>query len=182
MGLPDNRNDEDWFPVPGWDGVYSISRSGRIRSEERAVMRRDGTRQTVRRKELRPTRNSNGYPCVELCLPGVRSVRMIHVLLLETFVGPRPPGLQGCHNDDDPENYSLENLRWDTRSENSLDRGRNGIDHNSNKTHCPQGHPYDDLNTLVYTRPSGKTDRRCRSCRREHAIKRKHSRAQTRAA
>lgn len=32
------------------------------------------------------------------------------------------------------------------------------------KTHCPQGHPYDDTNTITGRRGDGRTYRRCRIC------------------
>lgn len=39
---------------------------------------------------------------------------------------------------------------------------------NSLKTHCPKGHPYDETNTIVYTRKStGKPVRKCAACMRE---------------
>lgn len=42
--------------------------------------------------------------------------------------------------------------------------------HNREKTHCPQGHPYDDANTGP-TR--GGTGRRCRQCNRESERRRR---------
>jgi hypothetical protein len=51
--------------------------------------------------------------------------RFVHQLVLEGFRGPKPPGLVGCHNDDDPNNNNLDNLRWDTPQSNVDDR-RNG--------------------------------------------------------
>lgn len=41
--------------------------------------------------------------------------------------------------------------------------------HNGSKTHCPQGHPYDEINTYLYRRKDGGTDRRCRACIRQRA-------------
>lgn len=50
----------------------------------------------------------------------------VHGLLLEAFIGPRPPGAHGCHNDGDKLNNTLGNLRWDTRSGNMQDAIRHG--------------------------------------------------------
>jgi hypothetical protein len=36
------------------------------------------------------------------------------------------------------------------------------------KTHCINGHPFDESNTRLYVDPKGKTQRRCRICEREH--------------
>jgi hypothetical protein len=53
---------------------------------------------------------------------GVRKLCYVHRLVLETFVGPRPPGMEGCHFPDrDPANNRLNNLRWDTRQANVND-------------------------------------------------------------
>lgn len=35
--------------------------------------------------------------------------------------------------------------------------------HNASKTHCPQGHPYDEHNTYKL---KGRNARRCKACRR----------------
>jgi hypothetical protein len=52
--------------------------------------------------------------------------RLVHHLVLEAFVGSRPPGTECCHNDDDPANNRLSNLRWDTHLANMGDMKRRG--------------------------------------------------------
>jgi hypothetical protein len=47
-------------------------------------------------------------------------------LVLITFVGPRPLGAFGLHNNDDPSDNRLSNLRWGTPAENAADRMVNG--------------------------------------------------------
>lgn len=60
---------------------------------------------------------------VTLCKEGkVYGPRAVHLYVLETFVGPRPEGMQACHGDGDPANNRLSNLRWDTCSNNNLDK------------------------------------------------------------
>jgi len=46
--------------------------------------------------------------------------------VLESFVGPCPEGMECCHNDGNPSNNFVENLRWDTRSNNQKDRESHG--------------------------------------------------------
>jgi hypothetical protein len=48
------------------------------------------------------------------------------VLILEAFAGPRPAGMQCCHNDGDCQNDAADNLRWDTRDANIADSIRHG--------------------------------------------------------
>lgn len=50
----------------------------------------------------------------------------IHRLVLEAFVGPCPPGLEGCHNDGNPTNNCISNLRWGTPASNAADRIKHG--------------------------------------------------------
>ena len=44
-----------------------------------------------------------------------------------------------------------------------------------NKTHCPQGHPYDAGNTAIRRRKDNWASRYCRACQRERALKRYHA-------
>jgi hypothetical protein len=45
---------------------------------------------------------------------------------MEAFVGPCPEGMVCCHNDGDPSNNRLENLRFDTHKANCDDKLRHG--------------------------------------------------------
>jgi hypothetical protein len=94
---------------------------------------------------------------------GARRDALVHHLVLEAFVGPQPPGAEGCHWNDDPTDNRLENLRWDTRSANQFDSVRNGTHYWASRTHCSKGHEFTEENT--YRRPSGR--RACRVCRRQ---------------
>jgi hypothetical protein len=51
---------------------------------------------------------------------------LVHRLVLETFVGPCPPGMQCRHMDGDPGNNHVSNLSWGTARQNQLDRRRHG--------------------------------------------------------
>ena len=76
-------------------------------------------------KLLRPT--GGRYKHVMLC-PG-RVTLSVHTIVLETFVGPRPEGLDACHFPDrDTSNNRLENLRWDTKKSNQSDRSHHGTE------------------------------------------------------
>lgn len=52
--------------------------------------------------------------------------RYIHHLVLESFVGPCPEGMECCHEDNNPANNRLSNLRWGTRHSNVADRIKAG--------------------------------------------------------
>jgi hypothetical protein len=42
------------------------------------------------------------------------------------FRGPCPPGMEACHNNGDPTDNRLCNLRWDTHANNEADKIRHG--------------------------------------------------------
>lgn len=98
----------------------------------------------------------------------------IHVLMLESFVGPRPKGMEGCHWDDDKMNNTLDNLRWGTKADNVQDSVRNGTHVETRKTHCPLNHPLEEPNLIKMS----ERHRKCRACHNaSNAIsrhKRKH--------
>ncbi len=47
-------------------------------------------------------------------------------LILQAFVGPCPNGMECCHNDGNPANNHVDNLRWDTRKNNVADTIKHG--------------------------------------------------------
>lgn len=67
-----------------------------------------------------------GYRQVAMRGLGRRCKISVHVLVLEAFKGPRPDGMEGCHNDGNPANNRADNLRWDTATANAADRARHG--------------------------------------------------------
>ncbi len=74
------------------------------------------------------------YKKVWLC-PGRKCVN-VHTLVLETFVGPCPNGMQACHFPDrDKGNNALCNLRWGTPEENQYDRVLHGTDSRGEKNY-----------------------------------------------
>lgn len=102
---------ERWRHVVGFSG-YLVSTHGRVYSERS-------------KKYLRPQPAGNGHLRVALRRNGRTHLTLLHRIVLRAFVGPCPPGLEGCHEDDDPTNNRLGNLRWDTRSANRRDAVRN---------------------------------------------------------
>lgn len=98
---------EEWKPVAGFEDTHIVSNTGRVMGP--------------RRKALAQHIN-NGYPQVTLRVGEHLISRFVHQLVMNSFVGPRPYGMQICHNDGDRTNNALDNLRYDTRLGNSADR------------------------------------------------------------
>lgn len=152
-----------WRPIVGYEGYYEVSDGGEVRSVERVIQQ--GSCWVKRCGQLRSQNvDRGGRLRVSLNRNGIRTARLVHQLVAEAFHGPRPPGMECCHNDGNPLNNRAENLRWDSRSENQFDRVRHGTHHQAKKTHCSAGHEFDALNT--YVAPSSNR-RACRICRAE---------------
>lgn len=78
---------------------------------------------------------SHGYQNVKLiCSDGIGRNLRVHRLVLETFVGPCPPGMECRHYPDrNTFNNQLSNICWGTKSENTLDQVRHGTHYLSEK-------------------------------------------------
>lgn len=78
------------------------------------------------RKILKPQVHRDGYLQIILWKNGKRKTYKIHRLVLETFVGPCPKGMEGCHNNGNHKDNRIENLRWDIHKNNSQDSIKHG--------------------------------------------------------
>ncbi len=61
------------------------------------------------------------YLAVQLCRDGRSHSFLLHRLILESFVGPRPTGYECRHLDGNPLNCALVNICWGTHAENVTD-------------------------------------------------------------
>ena len=105
---------EEWRSVVGYEELYEVSNYGRVRTTPR-ILRQSPSSQLP-------------YPLVHLRKDGQTHGRLVHRLVLETFVGPAPEGMEACHNDGNAANANLDNLRWDTKKNNAADRKRHGTE------------------------------------------------------
>lgn len=154
----------EWRPITGFEGFYEVSNTGLVRSVDRVIMRRSGVFQRSKGVLLKLPIGKRGHCFVNLRRPGVHRTPTVGVLVLEAFVGPRPPGLVCCHYDDNSKNNTLENLRWDTHSANRYDSVRNGTHTVAARTHCKWGHEYTPENTVP--RRGNPNARQCLTCLR----------------
>lgn len=125
----------NWKAIPGWDDLYEVSDTGRVRSRDRIIVVKNPkgalAARTYKGRELKLFVTGKGYPSVKLSRPGQRPVTFYaHEAVLVAFVGPRPPELETCHGDGNPANNKLRNLRYDTRSANAQDAIRHRKERN----------------------------------------------------
>lgn len=102
-------DEEVWLPYPG-DTRYSVSNLGRVRGP---------------RKLLEGTECSGPVKYRQYGI-GRESTKLGHSLVMETFVGPLPVGMQVRHLDGDPQNNRVSNLMYGTPLENAADKQRLG--------------------------------------------------------
>ncbi|AZL13817.1 hypothetical protein CXR25_14045 [Brevibacterium aurantiacum] len=152
---------EEWRPVLGYEGYYEVSSLGRVRGVDRTYETRPGVIAHKKAAIINGGMTVDGYPLVWLTRNNKRVQKTVHVLICESWHGPRPVGLVACHIDDVKTNNTPSNLRWGTISENTYDKVRNGLHPMASRTHCKWGHEYTIENT--YRRPNGA--RQCRTCR-----------------
>lgn len=117
-------DNEEWRDVTvtgdGWYvGYYQVSNWARVRSLDRVVTDINGREMRLTGKVLKQWIDNEGYPRVILCRDGEQRHVRVGWLVLEEFVGPRPPNMEMCHNSPfDRGACDLASLRWDTHAAN----------------------------------------------------------------
>lgn len=102
---------EIWKPVVEYEGLYEVSNLGRVKS-----LPRNGT--TRQERILKPTLKKSGY--VDICLQkkGKRKYTHLHQIVARAFI-PNPDNKpQVNHIDGNKQNNAVDNLEWNTASEN----------------------------------------------------------------
>ena len=113
----ENKNEnesekETWKDVPGYEGLYQVSNTGKVKSMSYGHHGVPGI--------LTPRKNNSGYQRVCLCNADKKHRdRTVHRLVWEVFNGPIPEGLQINHKDENKSNNSLENLEVVTPKQNT---------------------------------------------------------------
>ena len=79
----------EFRPVPGYEGLYEISRDGRLFAVERTILQEDSVGRkfykTIKRHEKTATTNGRGYPAFNLHKGNRQTCRLVSVLVRETF-------------------------------------------------------------------------------------------------
>jgi hypothetical protein len=110
--------EEIWKPIVGYEGFYDVSNMGKVRSYRvRGKVKTSGVPQRI----LAHTKNNNGYFYISLWKNLESKKRYVHILVLETFNGPKPDGMEVMHVDGNQLNNNIDNLKWATHRQNMSD-------------------------------------------------------------
>ncbi len=116
-----NGRVEEWRVITGHEN-YEVSNLGRVRSWIHSG--KFPTRRTQPRYLTPVGGDSHIYPVVTL---SNRKTRMVHSLVAEAFLGPRPDGYEVNHRDGNKANSAVDNLEYVTPSQNSRHAIRMGL-------------------------------------------------------
>jgi hypothetical protein len=105
--------------VAGYPG-YSVGSNGSVWS------RWDTRHRLGPWRMLKGTAHRQGYRCFRLQCEGKYRMWFGHRLVAFAFLGEPAEGQEVCHNNGNPEDNRVGNLRWDSRSENAKDGIRHG--------------------------------------------------------
>lgn len=106
--------DEEWRPIPGWEGLYEISNKGRVRSLGRWVSFGNQMRY-AKPTILKPAKTNGRYYKVGLRQFGCVKYYLVHRLVAMAFI-PNPDDLPEIdHIDENIFNNEVSNLRWADR-------------------------------------------------------------------
>ena len=115
------EQEEEWRAVVGYEGIYEVSSSGRVKRVLAA-------RGTAVGRLLSPFLSG---PVPQLYLhvnlyerPGCYRTCAVHRLVAAAFIGPRPFRLEVDHIDRDSNNNDASNLRYVTSTANGINRDK----------------------------------------------------------
>lgn len=178
---------ETWLPLVGFEQFYAISDQGNVWQYPMDCVDRRG-RAYKRRGGPVALRDATGQGHLNFTATGGGKFRTVsvHRAMLETFIGPPPADGQywiASHINENAGDNWLENLEWDTQSNNIKKRHANPRNVRSHKrigrgteTHCARGH---DRATNTYTSPRGQ--KHCRACNLDNQKKHRRRRVEAKA-
>jgi hypothetical protein len=114
-----------WHSIPGFPG-YEITKEGMVRSIDREIWKFNPMTNSViphkRKGKILKRIDVQGYLRVNLA----GTIRQVHHLVLLTFVGPMPAGMQVRHLNGNSGDPRLVNLAYGTSADNRADMRMHG--------------------------------------------------------
>lgn len=112
--------DEIWKDIEDYEGLYQISSYGNVRSLTKKVRCRNGKFRTIRGKILTPMITKNNYLVVNLWKNNSSKSYLVHRLVAKAFISNPGNKPEVNHKDTHKWNNNVDNLEWNTRSENTI--------------------------------------------------------------
>jgi NUMOD4 motif len=114
--MAEQQRTEKWVDVVGYEGLYSVSNRGKVRSEPRTTIQTRNGRQFRHRhkgRTLKPGTIKGGVRVVCLCRDNTAQMFSLAKLVMTHHGSPPPPGWrQVRHKDSDHSNNDIRNLYW----------------------------------------------------------------------
>ena len=110
---------EEWKPVVGYEGVYEVSNTGKVKVLERRTPYKSGPTVAIRpEKILSLSTDKDGYKIVTLTKQGNSTTKKVHRLVAEAFIDnplllPQVNHINGIKSDN-----SAGNLEWCSARDN----------------------------------------------------------------
>lgn len=123
--------DEIWKSIPGYEGFYEASSTGRIRSIPRISITGAFLPGVVRKQ----CAQKSGHLGVGFSKDGVIRTINTHKIIALTFLGERPKGMFIRHANGIPTDNRVANLSYDTPRQNNLDRYVHGVSPTGDESH-----------------------------------------------
>ena len=109
---------EQWLPVAGNEGCYSVSSLGNVRSEKRTVPNGPSRYRVLDQRVLKQWRSTDGYMSVELCKQSKKERFVVGRLVANAFFGPKPAGQYLLYGPLGRSCNAITNLYYGTLSKN----------------------------------------------------------------
>lgn len=120
---------EIWKDIKGYEGLYQISNLGRVKSLKRI----EKFYHNKEDKILKAAKCGNCYLKVILCKNNIKRNLMIHRLVAETFISNPENKVTVNHIDGNKHNNCVDNLEWNSYSENIKHAYKLGLNYGSDK-------------------------------------------------
>lgn len=128
---------EIWKDIVGYEGLYQVSNTGKVKSLKRKVYAGRGKMRWQYERILSENKtNGNGYKIVSLNKEGKSQNKYIHRLVAEMFLTNPYNYKYINHKDENKSNNSVDNLEFCTAQYNSTYNNlhiRNGLKNRNNK-------------------------------------------------
>ncbi len=105
---------EEWKEIEGYEGLYKVSNTGRVRRIEHEIFGRCHGRRILEEREVTQHNDWHGYKKVHLWKKGKDKPFFVHRLVATAFIDNPNDYPQVNHKDEDKTNNVVTNLEWCT--------------------------------------------------------------------